>query len=322
MGQVSRFIVQHARQLAREVAARALVVYADAIDHDEALRQDLRDVDFPTILVTRSQEVGVLPGFESQTWVSVPATHMTRAGQVKAALLVCLGRGILRKGDRVVCLTGADGSGFIDTLLVLNLGSEPQLFSLPDMVAFGRGVAPEVFERVLTLAAQLAAEGREGRPVGVLFAVGDSDRVLGRSRSLVLNPFQGHPESQRNILDPALGETIKEFSSLDGAFVVRGDGLVLAAGVQLLASVPDLTLPGGLGTRHATAAAITAVTDAVAVCVSQSTGTVSVFSAGQLVADMQRPAEVWPFDDRAALGLARGDAGRRAPDPADRPGRS
>jgi DNA integrity scanning protein DisA with diadenylate cyclase activity len=123
-----------------------------------------------------------------------------------------------------------------------------------------------------------------------LFVVGDSDRVLAQCRSLVLNPFQGHPEAQRNILDPALDETIKEFSALDGAFVVRADGLVLCAGTLLLPSSPHSPLPGGLGTRHAAAAGITASTEAVAVCVSQSTGTVAVFRSGGLVTSLARPS--------------------------------
>src|SRR5262249_23341699 len=153
-----------------------------------------------------------------------------------------------------VCVAGADRSGALDTVLVFNVGTLPELFSLADAAAFAGDVLPEVFERVLALATQLAAEGREGRPVGTLFVVGDSERVLGQCRSLVLNPFQGHPESQRNILDPGLDETVKEFSALDGAFVVRDDGVVLSAGTQLVPSVPHARLPGGLGTRHAAAA--------------------------------------------------------------------
>ena len=288
MEAVSRHILQHAHQLAREVSARAVVIYADAIRQDEELRQLIRVVNFPTILVRRSAEAAVPPGLDSQTWITVPNVHMTRSGQVKAAVLVGLARGVLQNGDRVICLTGVDGSSTIDTLFVLNLGTEPELFSLFDSVAFSDDVAPAVFERVLSLAMQLAEEGREGRPVGTLFILGDSEEVLKQSRSLVLNPFQGHPESERNILDPALEETIKEFSALDGAFLVRGDGVILTAGTQLIPTGSAAQLASGLGTRHAAAAGITASTAALAVCISQSTGTVSVFKSGQLVTDIHK----------------------------------
>jgi diadenylate cyclase len=288
MQNVSRHVLHYAQQLGRDVHARALLVYADAIRRDDELRRVLKAVDFPTILVTRSREPRVASGPPAHTWVSAPDAPMTRAAQFKSALLVCLGRGLLRQGDRVVFLGGAEGSGTLDSAFVFDVGSLPELFSLDDAAALADSVAPEVFERILTLAAQLASEGREGRPVGTLFVVGDSERVLAQSRSLVLNPFQGHPESVRNVLDPAVEETIKEFAALDGAFVVRDDGVVLTAGTHLLPATSPPRLPGGLGTRHAAAAGITASTGAVAVCVSQSTGTVTVFKSGRLVTDIHR----------------------------------
>ena len=296
MERTAREIVRHALQLARDVEARAVVVYADAMTGSDELGHLVQAVDFPTILVTRSRADAPPPDRGSPVWVSVPDVPMTRAGQVKTALLVCLARGVLHKGDRVICLSGVDRSRALDTLSVLNLGSDPELFSLFDPESFGGDLAPEVFERVLTLATQLAVEGREGRPVGALFALGDSERVLGQSRGLVLNPFQGHPESSRNVLDPALEETLKEFSALDGAFIVRGDGVVLTAGSHLMPSPATTTdLASGLGTRHGAAAGISASTDAVAICISQSTGTVSVYKSGQLVTDIQRPPHGGPF---------------------------
>jgi diadenylate cyclase len=287
MTNVSRHVFRYAQDLARDVHARALLVYADAVPGDDQLRRILEPAEFPAILVSRSREPRVPSGSALRTWVCAPDAPMSRAAQFKSALLVCLGRGLLRQGDRVVFLGGAEGSGSLDTAFVFDVGSLPELFSLDEAAMLAGSVAPEVFERVLTLATQLAAEGREGRPVGTLFVLGDSERVLGQSRSLVLNPFQGHPESARNILDPAVEETIKEFSALDGAFVVRDDGVVLTAGTQLVPTT-HARLPGGLGTRHAAAADITASTDALAVCVSQSTGIVTVYKSGRLVTDIHR----------------------------------
>jgi DNA integrity scanning protein DisA with diadenylate cyclase activity len=284
---VTRDVVLHARELAREISARAVVLCADAIAREE-LRQLIHAIGFPAILVTRAR-AGLPPDCDFCTWISVPDVPMTRAGQVKVALLVCLAKGALERGVCVVCLTGFDGSGALDALLVLNLGTEPELFSSLDVFALEGDPKPEVFERVLTLATQLAVEGREGHPIGATFVLGDSDRVLAQSRSLVLNPFRGHAEADRNVLDPTLEETIKEFATLDGAFVVRGDGVVLTAGTQLMPVERPDVLPKGLGTRHAAAAAITASTGAVALVLSQSTGTVSVFKSGRMVTDIHKP---------------------------------
>ena len=178
METVSRQIARHAQQLAREVGARAVVVYADAMTGDDEVSRLVRAVDFPAVLMTRSGAAPP-PGCGSAAWVRVPDVEMTRSGQIRTALLVCLARGVLRTGDRVVCLSGVDRSGALDTILVLDLGGEPGLVSLFGPGSFGGDLAPEVFERALTLATQLAAEGREGRPVGALFVLGDSERVLG-----------------------------------------------------------------------------------------------------------------------------------------------
>jgi DNA integrity scanning protein DisA with diadenylate cyclase activity len=301
---VSRKIIRHAHSLAKEIDARAALVLADAVEGDAELRQLVRTMNFRTILITRSPEIPSLQACVSCTWVTVPDIQMTRTGQIKVALLICLARGILERGDRVVCLTGIDGSSLIDTFMVLNLGTEPELFSASDAVTLKGQVNPEVFERTLTLATQLAVEGREGRPVGTIFVLGDSRRVLAQARNLVLNPFHGHPESGRNILDPRLEETIKEFSAIDGAYVLRDDGVVLAAGVQLLPTAPAPQLLGGLGTRHAAAAAITMSTAAVAIAVSQSTGTVSVFKSGEMVTKIHKPTNGAPSFRLAASRAA------------------
>jgi DNA integrity scanning protein DisA with diadenylate cyclase activity len=272
------------------VAAKAVVLYADAFEGHGVLHQLLRTVAFPTILVTRSQPTE-RSGSEAEgcTWVSVPDVPMTRVGQVKLALLVCLARQVLQRGDRVVCLTGVDGSAVLDTLMVLNLDTEPELFATLGTVPRGSDVRPEVFERTLGLAVQLATEGREGRPVGTIFVLGDEAQVLLQSRNLILNPFRGYAEAERNLLDPALEETLKEFAALDGAFLVRGDGVVLAAGTQLLPHAAPGELTAGLGTRHGAAAAITASTGAVAVTISQSTGTVSIFKSGRMITSIHPP---------------------------------
>jgi DNA integrity scanning protein DisA with diadenylate cyclase activity len=190
----------------------------------------------------------------------------------------------------VVWLTGIQGSNTLDTVLVLDLGSELEMFSTGAVDPLPSDIRPDVFERLLDLATELGSEGREGHAVGALFVLGDSDNVLAQSRQLVINPFHGYPEVERNVLDPRLEETIKEFSAIDGAYIIRGDGVILSAARYLVArEKPNDPLPAGLGTRHEAAACITNSTNAVALCVSQSTGTVTIFRAGRILTDLQKP---------------------------------
>jgi DNA integrity scanning protein DisA with diadenylate cyclase activity len=284
-------MVRHAHAIARESSARAVLLSADVIQEEQDLAGLIEDVGFRVILVTRRPGVRAPEGWgEYCQIVRVPDVAMTRAGQIKVAILIASAEGLIHQEDRIVCVTGLDRSGTIDTVIVLDLGHEIEMFGGSTAEPLPSGVEPAVFQRLLTLASELGLEGREGRPVGTLFVVGDTDAVLAQSRQLVINPFRGYPEDERNVMDPKLEETIKEFSAIDGAFIVRGDGVLLSAG-RYLVPVDRLEepLPQGLGTRHEAAAAVTVGTQAMALCVSQSTGTVSIFRRGRLIADIQKP---------------------------------
>jgi diadenylate cyclase len=109
-----------------------------------------------------------------------------------------------------------------------------------------------------------------------------------KSRQLILNPFQGISEAERNALDPPIRDAVKTFSALDGAFVVREDGVVLAAGRYLLTMSRDVKLPMGLGARHSAAASITTETKSIGITVSQTTGRVRVFKQGEIVLELRQ----------------------------------
>jgi DNA integrity scanning protein DisA with diadenylate cyclase activity len=84
------------------------------------------------------------------------------------------------------------------------------------------------------------------------------------------------------ITNPDLKGNIKELAQLDGVFVVRGDGLMEAAGRYLTANASAISLPKGFGTRHSSVAAITMVTNSIGVVVSQSGGGIRVIRKGKI----------------------------------------
>ena len=143
----------------------------------------------------------------------------------------------------------------------------------------------ENLEPVIELAVEIAREGREGRRIGTLFTFGDAEAVLARSRPLILDPFAGHSDESRNIRNLDLRGTVKELAQLDGAFVVSNGGFVVSACRYLDAMASDVVLPFGLGSRHVAGASISAVTDAIAIVVSES-AMVRVFDNGSLIAEI------------------------------------
>jgi len=147
----------------------------------------------------------------------------------------------------------------------------------------GTDIEEPVFDVAYAISLEVSREGREGKPIGTTFILGDAEQVLAKSRQLILNPFEGHSPDARLITGSDLKETIKELSQLDGAFVVRGDGVVEAAGRYITIDTSTTTIPKGLGTRHASVAGITQETKAVGIVVSQSGGRISIFKDGRIV---------------------------------------
>jgi diadenylate cyclase len=157
--------------------------------------------------------------------------------------------------------------------------------SFKDICNGQRGVNPQTLEEVIVLAIEIAREGREGKKIGTLFVVSDTEKTMRDSRCLVLDPLLYHADEAKHIKNPNLRETIKELAQLDGAFIVSDQGIVLSACRYINASSEGIVLPLGLGSRHMAAASITKHTDAVAVVVSESS-VVRVFDDGEMVGEI------------------------------------
>jgi diadenylate cyclase len=156
-----------------------------------------------------------------------------------------------------------------------------------------REVDTRVLEQTVSLAVEIAREGREGRKIGTLFVVGDSGEVIKRSKPLILDPLHGHPDKSKQIESPDMRETIKELAQLDGAFLISDAGVVLSAARYIDAASDSLDLPLGLGSRHMAGASISRQTRAVAVVVSESS-MVRMFDDGELVSEIV--PELWMID--------------------------
>ena len=279
MTSINKAILDFGCQIAREVQAKALLVYADAAAELDICSQP--EPGFLVVLVAKNEQIP--DKFQGQcTVLTVPNVNLTRVGQVKIAVTKGIAIGLFEKGDKIVCLSGIPRFGYVDSIFVIDVGREFEILTSEHFQTITEDVYPEVFGAVLNLALELAAQGREGRKVGTIFILGDEEKVLQLSRQMIINPFMGYPEEERNILNPELKETIKEFSAIDGAFIVKDDGTLVTAGRHLSAALDRKDFPQGLGSRHIAAAGITSVTRATAIVVSESSGNVSVFNDGKI----------------------------------------
>jgi DNA integrity scanning protein DisA with diadenylate cyclase activity/mannitol/fructose-specific phosphotransferase system IIA component (Ntr-type) len=279
---INRLMFREAKQVAQGADCSAIMVFGDTFIG--GVRSGLLGAKQRTILVTRTALETSDDEKEFSETIQVRSFSNQRLAQLRSSMLVALTRGLVTFTDRICCVGGIPGSNQFDTLVVVDIEREFQTLltgSTADLLP--EDVKPEVLERVIAVATELAVEGREGRPVGCLFVVGDNGKVGSLSKPLVLNPFFGYKEEERNILNPFMDETVKEFSSIDGAFIIRGDGVVESAGSLIQATDSTHSLPSGLGSRHAAAAAISVAANCISIVVSSSTGQVTLFRRGVML---------------------------------------
>ncbi|MEW6753074.1 MAG: diadenylate cyclase [Candidatus Latescibacterota bacterium] len=282
----NRSLVAHAAGICRELQAATLMVLTD--DPAGLRGLALRPPGCRAILATDDpgRYRGPASGFDAA--VGVPLAGIARRHRLELAVLSALWEGLLDPGQVVICLYGGAPSSLLDSLRVVDLDRDFGAFLSLRAELQASDIDHHVLDRLLNLAIELAREGREGRPVGALFVLGDAERVGQRAQQMVANPFRGYAEEERHLLDPSLEETLKEFSLLDGAIVVRGDGVILSAGTYLVTEGARVEVEAGLGARHVAGAAITAATGAVAIVVSGSTGAVRLYKGGRAVLVLKR----------------------------------
>jgi len=287
-----RPVAQFAK-MARDVAKAANVDVLICVTESGRLFQCLQELDCetPLIAATPSQQTyqKILQQGDADV-IHLPVRVPDRFKEARHAVAMSLEAGKVQQGHLVQCIIGQGlfgGRG--DFLVLTDVEEEASRVPLHDLVEMTNGIKPRVLDATLQLARRIGGAARRGKRLGTIFLLGDSENLLKTSRQLVLNPLEGHPEESRQITNPEIHDTLVELAKLDGAFVIRGDGLIQTAGTFLETGSAEVEPVPGLGTRHVSAATATAHSDSIAVVVSATDGNVRVFAGGELV--MQLDAE-------------------------------
>ena len=213
--------------------------------------------------------------------------------QMSVALLEAVATEKLKTGAHVVAMyngIGADDNRpeQVDSLSVIHLGEHLERLTAADLRKLDTHVPLETLRAVVELATEIGQEGREGHPVGTMIVVGDTEKVMSLSRPLNFNPFRGYSRKERDIRDKKVREQIKDLAQLEGAIIIRRDGVAEAACMLIDAPTDGVVgMSKGWGTRHWAAAAISKKTKAVAVVVSQSSGSVRIFQNGMVMLQIE-----------------------------------
>lgn len=275
-------ILNEAINLNREMQASGLLLLFDAPIDWKRLKKFLGD----TYFVAAATNQGALIGAEEAEIKTVLLQLEDDApvyDRMTQAILNVVASDFFASGSRLIALySGFDTTSF-DSISVINLGEHLERLTAKELRKIETKVPLKTLKSVVDLALEIGREGREGKAVGTLFVVGDTKNVMASSKPAGFDPMKGYKCKERNIFDPRVREGVKEVAQLDGAFVISLDGIVTAGCRLLDASTAMITLSKGLGARHWAAAAISRSTNAVAIAVSQSSGTVRIFVNGEVV---------------------------------------
>jgi DNA integrity scanning protein DisA with diadenylate cyclase activity len=262
-------------------AAEAILLLVDQRYDWESIRSQ---AGAASVLVAADEE-GVLAGAVDHglRTIVLDVAGLPVHERLTQALLEFVAAEMIAPEARVVAVYSGFEAGTIDSVSVLRLAEHLGQLTSRDLRNLETKVPLETLKLVVDLAVEIGREGREGKPVGTLFVVGDARKVIQSSHSTGFDPVRGYSRSERRLTDPRVREGIKEIAQLDGAFVVGSDGTVEAAARYIDASAENVSVAKGLGARHWAAAAITRRTKSVAVAVSETSGTVRIFQNGEVV---------------------------------------
>ena len=224
--------------------------------------------------------VGQENDVDADAFVELPLEFSSVRDRVKFGLEGALAQGFVEDSDEVACALNVFG-GDIDGLVRARATEDLQTGSY-DLFANSRA-EPEVIRDVLKVAIELGRKGQKGKPVGALFVVGDAGKVMNNSRPLSYNPFE---KSHVHVGNPIVNVMLKEFSRLDGAFVISDAGKIVSAYRYLEPAAEGVDIPRGLGARHMSGAAITRDTNATSIVLSESDGLVRAFKGGALTLEL------------------------------------
>ncbi len=275
MTKVEEVIGQAAAKIARDVNANCVV----SIEKQESESSNPTSIDVKVVVFKRLKTTFHKVEYHTQMRRLVSGSVIP----IKELLMEAINKKYIAKDDRVVCVSDESvGSGYKGLLFIFDVD---KVFFNMSMLHLADKVNPEVLETIINLAIEIGSEGREGKAIGTAFVIGSPEELARFTRQLIINPFSSVPETQRQITDANLRETIKGFAQLDGVFILNSEGAVVSAGTHIDLDMKDIDMVHlqGFGTRHRYCAAVTKVTDAIAVVVSESGGTVRIFKKGELV---------------------------------------
>lgn len=276
-------MLETAGTMALMTSADAMLVLLEGSTDWEKLRQVVPKSVEQLIVATDREED--LEGAEAAGLLPLPLNkeQSPLLERLQHALLEAVADGFLKSNGDVVAVYSGFEHQKIDSISHIRLDDRLRRLTSRDLQRLESSVPLKSLKSVIDLASEIGREGREGKKVGTILIVGDTRKVMTHCKDSGFDPLKGYKRDARSLFDPKVREDIKEIAQMDGAFIVSADGVIEKSRQIIEVAHAELSLSKGLGARHWAGAAISQITKAIGVVVSQSTGTVRLFQNGHTV---------------------------------------
>ncbi len=261
--------------------ADAMVLFLERETDWQGLKKKCSKVN--TVVVGKSAELLEAATDHDLQTVLVDMPEATVTEMLTQSLLDAVAGELIKPGATIVSAYRGFDEEHLDSISVLKLSERLGRLTARDLRRLETKVPLDTLKVVVDLAVEIGREGREGKPVGTMFVVGDHRKVLEQSQPTGFDSVKGYHRKERSLFDKSVRESVKEIAQMDGAFIVSADGTVESSSRIIDTNPVELTMTSGLGSRHYTGAAISKNTKAIAIVVSESSGTVRIFQNGQIV---------------------------------------
>ena len=152
----NNLILKETAKIAKGANCTTILIFGDTFGGGVEVGDAFKD--FKTVLIAQGTSEAVTEREEIDAVIAVRSFSNRRFSQLRSAVLIGLTRGIFASGDRICCVGGLPQSNQFDSITVVDIERELQSVFMTKTDMLPASVKPEVIERVLAIATELAVK--------------------------------------------------------------------------------------------------------------------------------------------------------------------